>query len=148
MNNADHAKANKITLRNFGVLMSLMIASIAIITYFSVQWDRADVTPAPSYQEQNLKVLKAVKPNDLVICSIVNPRSIQPDTQFAFLVDRNDGNSITGYHVAQRSLFRAEGGKHIPTIAAWGCEMHIILEPFKERKIGSIILDGPNPPPK
>lgn len=123
-------------------------AAILLITMISNS-SRSDATSVPaSYQEQNLKSLRLVQPNDLVLCVSDKPGTTQPEIKFAFLVEQNKGEYMTGYHPSQYTLSRADGGESFSLLSEWKCEIRI-LRPSETRAatdmLASIILYGLNP---
>ncbi len=108
---------------------------------------KSNETPAPSYQEKNLEVLKTARHDDLIICVVEKSGSIQPDTVFAFLVDQNDGTNMTGETPMYRGLSRHDGGWNIRLISPWKCEMRVLQGNAARDRLSSIIFDGRNPPP-
>lgn len=127
----------------FGAVASAF-AIIALAAYYG---KNATSVPA-SYQEQNLKSLRLVQPNDLVLCVSDKPGTTQPEIKFAFLVEQNKGEYMTGYHPSQYTLNRADGGESFSLLSEWKCDIRI-LRPSETRAatdmLASIILYGLNP---
>ena len=126
----------------FGTIASAF-AVIALAAYYG-----KNATSAPvSYQAQNLESLKIVRPNDLILCVVDKPATLQPEIKFAFLVEQNKGKYMTGYYPSQYTLSRADGGESFSLLSEWKCEMRI-LRPSETRAatdmLASIILYGLN----
>jgi len=109
---------------------------------------KSDEAPTPSYQENNLAMLKSAQPNDLVICVVQKEGFLAPDTKFAIIVDRNANDQIYGSWIDQRAIEPIQNGRSHSILADKKCAIRI-LRPSETRSatdmIATIILYGLNP---
>lgn len=141
--NADNAKANRTILINFFIIMGVIVLVLGGVT-FAINGTRLNATPAPSYQEKNLEVLKIAKPNDLVVCTVDN-KGVH-EVRRVIIVEQNDGAYLHGYQINSMSVERMKGG-HPYFILSDHCSQIWITPPsIAYDNIGRYILHGLNPP--
>ena len=129
-----------VTLRILGRLSFLALIVFSIV---ALKQSNGQVS-TPSYQAQNLEVLKSAQPKDLLLCETQDGSS-QPKIRRAFLVDKNDGERLIGTALEQRIAIRTEkDGLPILAVSSWQCKFRTVKNAGSENEIVTIILHGPD----
>jgi hypothetical protein len=139
-----HLSSNEIELLIIvGVLMMIFtIIGSAVILFKYVA--SLNTVPTPSYQAQNLEMLKTAQPKDILLCE-TQSNSSQPKVQRALLVDKNDGERLVGTVLGHWSALRTEkDGLPILAVSSWQCKFRIVKDAAGKNEILTIILHDPD----
>ncbi|QQR78977.1 MAG: hypothetical protein IPJ68_01755 [Candidatus Moraniibacteriota bacterium] len=128
------------------VVAAMTIAVLAISKGISKgieMWQQSGVVSTPTYQAQNLEVLRTAQPNDLIICIIEGEGSgvpRLPRVVHAIIIDQNANDQITGSVIRQHAIEPRHGWLGYSALSH--CEVRVLRPPATFEAIGRIYTYG------
>ena len=124
------------------IVAAMAIAVLAISKGIEM-WQQSGVVSTPTYQAQNLEVLRTAQPNDLIICIIEGEGSgvpRLPRVVHAIIIDQNANDQITGSVIRQHAIEPRHGWLDYSALSH--CEVRVLKPPATFEAIGRIYTYG------